>query len=241
MKLKKNSNKPEETKKKAFVTNVFNEIAPKYDFVNHLLSFGIDYWWRKKLINIMSKGKPHSILDIATGTGILAIKSAKKTTAQISAYDISKQMLIKAEKNIKRKKLEKRIALKEKDCENLEKENAFDAIIMGFGIRNFNDPKQSLNSILTALKENGNTYILEFSKPSSKIFRKIYFAYLSVFLPIIGGLFTGNMRAYRYFQKSIKNFYSGKDFLKLMTEIGYKEVRQYKMTAGIASIYIGKK
>jgi len=241
MKLKKHSKSLKITQKKTFVTKVFNEIAPRYDLVNHLLSFGIDYWWRRKLIKIMRKENPQHILDIATGTGDLAIKAAKKTTALIEGYDIAQKMLVKAQKKIEKKNLTKRIRFEERDCENIGKENVFDAVIMGFGIRNFNNTKQTLESIVSALKEDGSCYILEFSTPETTFFRKLYFFYLSAFLPLIGGLFTGNRRAYQYFQQSIKDFYSGNDFLNLMSEAGFKEVKQHKMTAGIASIYIGKK
>jgi len=239
MKLKKHFN--EKIEKKAFVRKVFNEIAPRYDLVNHLLSFGIDYRWRKKLIKMMSEKNPQRILDIATGTGDLAIKAAKKTTAHIDGYDIAENMLVKAKEKVERKKLSKRISFEEKDCENLGKSDVFDAVIMGFGIRNFNNTQKTLESILTALKKDGSCYILEFSTPETKFFRKLYFFYLSVFLPLIGWLFTGNRHAYLYFQKSIKGFYSGNDFLELMTKAGFSKVKQHKMTAGIASIYIGVK
>ncbi len=239
MKWRKNNKKRQH--KKLFVRKIFDEIAQKYDIISHILSFGIDIYWRKKLIQIVCKEDHQKILDMATGTAVLAIKAAQQSKAKIEAYDISTEMLAKARLKVRKKKLAAQITLKEQDCEILEMENCFNAIMVGFGIRNFYDTESGLKSMYEALKKNGKLYILEFSTPENTFFRKFYFLYLSIFLPLIGMIFTGKKYAYQYFQESIKKYPSGKAFIEIMERLGFLNIKTHKMTGGIVTIYIAEK
>jgi demethylmenaquinone methyltransferase/2-methoxy-6-polyprenyl-1,4-benzoquinol methylase len=239
MRWRKNSKKRQH--KKLFVRKIFDEIAQKYDIISHILSFGIDIYWRKKLIKMVSKEDHPKILDMATGTAVLAIKAAQRTKAKIDAYDISTEMLAKARLKVRKKNLASQITLKEQDCEVLEMENYFNAIMVGFGIRNFYNTQSGLKSMFEALKKNGKLYILEFSTPENPIFKRIYFLYLSIFLPLIGMIFTGKKYAYQYFQESIKKYPSGKAFVEIMESVGFSDIKTHKMTGGIVTIYIAEK
>ena len=227
--------------KKEQITTMFDNIAHHYDFLNHLLSMGIDIRWRKKAIAILKKEKPSRILDIATGTGDFAIESLSLNPEKVIGVDISQGMLDKGKIKIKEKKLDNKIELMLGDSENLPFENnSFDAITVGFGVRNFENLEKGLADMARVLKDNGTAVILEFSKPNGSI-RWIYNFYFQKICPFIGKLFSKDNAAYTYLPESVNAFPSGDEFLKVMTGAGFKDTKCYPLSFGIASIYVGKK
>jgi demethylmenaquinone methyltransferase/2-methoxy-6-polyprenyl-1,4-benzoquinol methylase len=228
--------------KKEEVEMMFNNIAPKYDLLNHLLSFGIDKGWRKKAIRILEKEKHSIILDVATGTADFAIAAQSLNPQRIEGIDIAEKMLSEGRIKIKEKNLDQLINLTQADSENMPfADNTFDAITVGFGVRNFENLEQGLREMYRVLKPGGNSLVLEFSIPEHIIIRRFYFFYFSFILPFIGRLISKDSQAYSYLPESVKAFPSGKKFLELYKKAGFAETRQVALTFGIASIYIGKK
>jgi demethylmenaquinone methyltransferase/2-methoxy-6-polyprenyl-1,4-benzoquinol methylase len=228
-------------KKKENVQNMFDSIAPKYDFLNHLLSFGIDRSWRKKAIKEIPSFDG-IILDIATGTADVAIMIAQKHDNQIIGIDISENMLKIGEKKVKDKGLEDQITLIQADSEHLPfiDEN-FSSIISAFGVRNFENLEKSLLEIHRVLMKNGKIIILEFSRPKVMLFQQIYNFYFHHILPTIGNLISKNKNAYKYLPNSVSNFPCGSEFIKKMEDAGFKQCQYRNLTFGIASIYTGIK
>ena len=227
--------------KKEQVAEMFDNIAPKYDMLNHILSFGIDKLWRRKAINILKKTNPKIILDVATGTGDFAIAACRINPTKIIGIDISKEMLMVGREKIKHKNLSQ-IELLEGDSENIKIENNFfDAATVAFGVRNFENLDKGLKEIVRVLKPGGTLIILEFSKPSKFPFKQLYRFYSYTLLPFIGRIISKDKAAYTYLPDSINMFPSGKDFLNCMVQAGLKSVQQKPLSFGIASIYIGKK
>jgi len=231
-----------QTGKKEQVRQMFNNIAGKYDFLNHFLSVGIDNLWRRRLVKMLSKEKPQRILDIATGTGDLAVALAKCGPQEIIGADISENMLQVGIEKMKKKKLDKLIKLELGDSENLKYEDEyFDAITVAFGVRNYEDLDKGLSEMYRVTKKNGSVWILEFSKPSVFPVKQFYNFYFRFILPNIGRLVSKDKEAYTYLPESVNQFPDGADFLKHMEKVGYTENQQLKLTFGIASIYYGRK
>ena len=229
--------------KKSAVAYMFNSIAWRYDFLNHLLSFGIDRSWRKKAIHSVSGRytKPE-VLDVATGTGDLAIAALKLNPVRVTGIDISQNMIEKGRHKIAAKGLERIIELKEGDTEKLEfNDNVFDITMVAFGVRNFSDPQKGLKEMYRVLRSTGTLMILEFSKPVRFPFRQIYFIYFRNILPFIGRLFSNDRNAYRYLPESVMLFPDIEDFIRLIESAGFTNVYHKKLTGGIASIYTGIK
>jgi demethylmenaquinone methyltransferase/2-methoxy-6-polyprenyl-1,4-benzoquinol methylase len=229
--------------KKAAVGSMFDNIAFRYDFLNHFLSFGTDRLWRKKAIKIISEthGNPE-ILDVATGTGDLAISAMKLDPAHVTGIDISPKMLEIGKEKIIRKNLAGKIDLKEGDSENIPfSDDSFDVAMVAFGLRNFADPLKGLSEMQRVIRPGGLLMILEFSKPSKFPLRQIYFFYFRHLLPLIGRLVSGDRKAYRYLHDSVMLFPDNEQLTGLMTKAGLTGVRQKKLTGGIASIYTGLK
>jgi len=236
------NSKPIQTGKKEQVRQMFNNIAGKYDFLNHFLSVGIDHLWRRRLVKMLSKEKPQKILDIATGTGDLAIALTKCNPKEIIGADISENMLQVGIRKIKKKKLDKIIKLELGDSEKLKySENYFDAITVAFGVRNYEDLDKGLSEMYRVTKKNGSVWILEFSKPSVFPVKQIYNFYFRFVLPNVGRLVSKDKQAYTYLPKSVSQFPDGKDFLEHMEKVGYIANNQIKLSFGIASIYHGRK
>jgi demethylmenaquinone methyltransferase/2-methoxy-6-polyprenyl-1,4-benzoquinol methylase len=194
-----NSVKPynDESSKKEQVEFMFDAIAPKYDLLNRILSLGIDISWRKKVIKIIKKEKSKFILDIATGTGDLAIALAKTDTTKIIGLDLSEQMLSFGREKIKNNRLDSKIDMIKGDSEQLEfPDNHFDAVTAAFGVRNFGNLNKGLAEMYRVTKKEGNLVILEFSKPTNKFFKTIYYFYFCYVLPFIGKLISKDSRAY---------------------------------------------
>jgi len=228
--------------KKEQVATMFNNIAKKYDFLNHFLSLGIDKIWRKKAISKLKTDKPKIILDIATGTGDLAINALKLKPNKVIGIDISEGMLEIGRKKIKSKNLEGKIELLLGDSEKIDfNDNYFNAAIVAFGVRNFEDLQKGLSEIYRVLKPNSKFVVLEFSKPTVFPVKQFYTFYFNNILPFIGKMFSKDNSAYTYLPESVNAFPEGNLFLSNMKEVGFHTVNQQKLTFGVASIYTGIK
>ena len=231
------------SEKREVVESMFNSIAPRYDFLNRFLSLGIDRYWRKRAIKIIAKRyKNPYILDVATGTADLSIAAAKSSGAKVVGIDISEKMLEIGREKVTRKGLSESINLITADSENIPFPNgSFDVAMVAFGIRNFADPSKGLSEMHRVLRNSGMILVLEFSKPQGFPFRYLYNFYFKRILPSVGGLFSGNKAAYSYLPESVNSFPENKIFLKMISDAGFADTRQIRLTGGIASIYEGVK
>jgi demethylmenaquinone methyltransferase/2-methoxy-6-polyprenyl-1,4-benzoquinol methylase len=228
--------------KKEQVANMFNSISPQYDFLNHLLSGGIDIIWRKKAIKLLQNKGIKTILDIATGTGDFAIEALKLNPEKIIGVDISEGMLAFGQEKIQKMGLEKTIQLQKGDSEKLPfSDNSFDAVIVSFGVRNFENLQKGLNDMLRVLKPGGHCLILEFSNPRKFPMKQLYTIYSKYCLPFLGKLISKDPSAYTYLPESVKAFPDGTEFIQLFKSIGYSDTQWIPMTGGICSIYLGQK
>ncbi|MBS3994086.1 MAG: bifunctional demethylmenaquinone methyltransferase/2-methoxy-6-polyprenyl-1,4-benzoquinol methylase UbiE [Bacteroidetes bacterium] len=234
--------KDSDSGKKEQVAQMFDNISGKYDFLNHFLSMGIDIQWRKKVLKIVKKEQPKTILDIATGTGDLAILLSKTNPEKIVGLDISNGMLEVGRKKISEKKLDHLITMVQGDSENLPFENSlFDVITVSFGVRNFENLNQGLSEILRVLKPSGTLVVLEFSQPTKFPMKQLYGFYSSYILPLIGKLVSKDNSAYTYLPESVAAFPFGDDFKNILQKIGYNNVSYKALTFGIATVYSAKK
>ena len=229
--------------KKEQVAKMFNTISENYDDLNRMISFGIDVKWRKKVVAIINKSGANSILDIATGTGDLAINYAKNTKATtIKGLDISEGMLNVGIEKIKKEQLTDRIEMILGDSENLPfDDNSFDAITVAFGVRNFEHLEKGLSEILRVLKPKGTFVVLETSIPKKSPFKQIYKFHGSKILPLMGKLFSKEGSAYSYLSESASKFPHGETFNNILRKIGFKEVINKPQTFGVATIYTATK
>ncbi len=228
--------------KKYQVAEMFNNIANKYDFLNHFLSLGIDKLWRNKVISILKKYQPNNILDIATGTGDLAIAALKLKPKKITGIDISIGMLKIGIEKIKKKKLENIIELLEGDSENIQfGDKSFDAAVVAFGVRNFENLQKGLLEIHRVLKPASPFIVLEFSKPGKPLIKQAYNIYFNNILPFIGKIFSKDNSAYTYLPESVNAFPEGNAFLEELKKAGFKSFKEHRISFGIASIYIAEK
>ncbi len=228
--------------KKQQVAEMFDSISGKYDFLNHFLSLGIDIMWRKKAIRMLRKLAPKKILDIATGTGDFAIESLKLDPEQVIGVDISEGMLDVGRSKMKKRGLDHIISLEIGDSENLRfTDNNFDAVIVAFGVRNFENLELGLREMNRVLRPGGKAVILEFSKPTIFPFKQLYNFYFRWILPKIGKLVSKDNAAYTYLPESVKEFPFGKNFLDVLAKNGFKNAKCKPLTLGISSIYVGEK
>lgn len=228
--------------KKEQVTQMFDNISNNYDGLNRVISFGIDIKWRNRVVAILSKKKPKYILDIATGTGDLAINMVKTGAEKIIGLDISSGMLEVGKKKVLEKKLDHIIDMVVGDSENLPfEENTFDAITVAFGVRNFENLDKGLSEIYRVLKPSGTFVVLETSVPTKTPFKQGYHFYTKNILPIIGKLFSKDQSAYSYLCESASVFPHGKAFNNILDKIGFIEVENKPQTFGVASIYAATK
>lgn len=228
------THKPEKEK----VRSMFNDIAYRYDFLNHFLSAGIDIIWRKKVRRLLSKHKPKRILDVATGTGDLAIELAKLQPDHITGVDIAVEMLEIGNVKIEKANLSNMIDLQEGDAENLNFENnTFDAITVAFGVRNFETLQKGLREIHRVLVDDGIFAVLEFSKPKAFPIKQIYSFYFRFVLPIMGRMVSKSSAAYTYLPDSVQKFAEDQAFLDELKKAGFKNAKQKRLTLGIATIY----
>jgi demethylmenaquinone methyltransferase/2-methoxy-6-polyprenyl-1,4-benzoquinol methylase len=229
--------------KRVAVETMFNSIAWRYDFLNHFLSFGIDRLWRRKAIKVISSThKPRFILDVATGTADLAITALKLDPEKITGIDISGKMLEIGKEKIEKLGLSGKIELLTGDSENIGfGDSSFDVAMVAFGVRNFSDPLAGLREMNRIIRPGGMIMVLEFSKPAAFPFRQIYNFYFLNILPFFGRMFSKDREAYKYLPASVMKFPDNEKFLSLLSDAGFTETRQKKLSGGIASIYTGIK
>jgi demethylmenaquinone methyltransferase/2-methoxy-6-polyprenyl-1,4-benzoquinol methylase len=229
---------PIEAGKKVKVEAMFNEIAPKYDFLNHFLSLGIDISWRKKVRKLLADKNPKVILDVATGTGDLAIELSKLNPDRIVGLDIAANMLDIGKEKIKAKHLDAVIEMQLGDSENLPfNDHTFDAVTVAFGVRNFENLQKGLKEMHRVLKPGGTVAILEFSKPKKFPFKQVYNFYFRYILPGFGKLVSKSKDAYTYLPESVSAFPEDKDFINELMISGLTDTKQNRLTMGIATLY----
>ncbi|MCP4978536.1 MAG: bifunctional demethylmenaquinone methyltransferase/2-methoxy-6-polyprenyl-1,4-benzoquinol methylase UbiE [Maribacter sp.] len=228
--------------KKEQVTQMFDNISGNYDGLNRVISFGIDVKWRKQVVAILKKKKPDFLLDIATGTGDLAINLVQTGAGKIVGLDISPGMLEVGKKKVLEKHLEQIIEMIEGDSENLPfDDNTFDAVTVAFGVRNFETLEKGLTEIRRVLKPTGTFVVLETSVPTKTPFKQGYYFYTKYILPRIGRLFSKDDSAYAYLSESASVFPHGEKFNNILRKIGFIDVVNKPQTFGVASIYVATK
>ncbi len=234
--------KHSEQSKKDQIAGMFDDIAYRYDFLNRFLSGGIDITWRKKLIKQLKPVKPQYILDVATGTGDVAIMTSRMLSpVKITGIDISEGMLEIGRKKIDKLLLNNQIELAQGDSEAINFPNdSFDAVTVAFGVRNFENLEKGLSEIYRVLRPGGKLAIAEFSRPPGW-FRWAYNLYMSVIATRIGKIFCKNREAYQYLHSSVKAFPEGKTFLHILQKVGFQETSLKRLSLGICTIYCGKK
>ncbi|MBE7173794.1 MAG: bifunctional demethylmenaquinone methyltransferase/2-methoxy-6-polyprenyl-1,4-benzoquinol methylase UbiE [Williamsia sp.] len=228
--------------KKEQVAQMFDRIAFRYDFINRFLSAGIDKYWRRRAIRELKALRPKQVLDVATGTGDVAILVHRMLRPdRVTGVDISEGMLELGRKKIAKLMLNKEIQLLKGDSEAINfPEASFDAVTVAFGVRNFEHLRSGLQEMLRVLKPGGKLVVLEFSKPR-KIFQGLYSMYMKTVAPGVGSLLTHNREAYQYLTNSVKAFPEGNDFLTILKEVGYSNTYLKTLSLGICTIYCGEK
>jgi demethylmenaquinone methyltransferase / 2-methoxy-6-polyprenyl-1,4-benzoquinol methylase len=229
--------------KKEQVAEMFNRIAGRYDAMNHFLSARTDISWRKKAIYKLKKDNPKQILDVATGTADMAIMTCKILGPEkIVGIDISNQMLELGRKKIEKEGLTDKIQLQPGDSETINfGENTFDAVMVAFGVRNFENLDKGLAEMLRVLKPGGRLLILEFSKPENKAIRSLYNLYMSIVAPKVASLFRQNKEAYLYLCESANAFPDRRYFTDILNKVGYSDTQCKPLSLGICCIYTGRK
>jgi demethylmenaquinone methyltransferase / 2-methoxy-6-polyprenyl-1,4-benzoquinol methylase len=231
-----------EKSKKEEVAEMFNNISTKYDFLNHFFSLGIDKIWRRKAVNSLKEIQPKKILDIATGTGDFAIALQRLKPERVVGVDISVGMLSVGQKKMKKRKLDHVVTLQLADSEDLPfEDNYFDAVTVGFGVRNFEHLEVGLTEMLRVIRPGGKVVILEFSKPKRFPIKQGY-AFLSRrIIPFFGKRISKDEKAYAYLPESIAAFPEGQDFKDILLQVGYVNLSSQLLSGGIATIYTGLK
>jgi len=228
--------------KKQEVAEMFNNISARYDFLNHFLSLGIDKIWRRKAIKQLRSIPVKKIIDIATGTGDFAIAALKLNPEEVIGLDISAGMLAVGEQKMIKNKVDSIIKMQLGDSENIPYDsNYFDALTVGFGVRNFENLELGLTEMLRVLKPGGKAVILEFSKPKRFPIKQIFGFYSRYFIPFFGKRISKDAKAYSYLPESVAAFPEGKDFEDILRKIGYKNIESTLVSGGIATIYAGIK
>lgn len=228
--------------KKEEVAQMFDNISAKYDFLNHFLSLGIDKIWRKKAVNMLREINPTKILDIATGTGDFAIQSLTLHPEEVIGVDISEGMLEKGREKMVKRKIDHIISMRSGDSEDLPfDDNYFDALTVGFGVRNFQNLEVGLAEMLRVVRPGGKLIILEFSKPKRFPVKQYYAFHSKYIIPFFGKTISKDASAYTYLPESVAAFPEGKDFEDILMKLGYKNVGAKLVAGGIATIYFGTK
>ena len=228
--------------KKEEVAEMFNHISKRYDFLNHFLSVGIDRIWRKKAVNMLKEIHPKRMLDLASGTGDFALELLRLKPEQIIGMDISEGMLEVGRQKMKKKGVDNIISMQLGDSENLPFENNyFDALTVGFGVRNYEDLEKGLSEMLRVVRPGGKIVILEFSKPKKFPVKQYYAFHSKYIIPFFGRKISKSNEAYAYLPESIAAFPEGKDFTNILEKLGYNHVQMKLVSGGIATIYSGVK
>lgn len=231
-----------ESSKKEEVATMFNNISKRYDFLNHFLSLGIDRIWRRKAIGQLTNLHPKRILDIATGTGDFAIAALKLKPEEVIGVDISQGMLDVGIEKMKRKGYDRVVKMMLGDSEKLPfEDDYFDALTVGFGVRNYENLEKGLSDMLRVLKPGGKAVILEFSKPKKFPVKQLFGFYSKRMIPFFGKLISKDRRAYEYLPESVEAFPEGKAFEEIMERVGYSVITSKTVSGGIATIYSGVK
>lgn len=234
--------KDKDDSKKQQVAEMFDNISPKYDLLNRTLSMGIDVLWRKKAIKMLKAENPQLILDVATGTADLALEALSLKPQKIVGVDISEGMLDVGRQKIAKLNLQDKIELAYGDSENLDfPDNTFDAVMVSFGVRNFENLEKGLASIFRVLKPEGQVMVLEFSQPESFPFKQIYQFYFKNILPLVGKSISKDNSAYTYLPESVQAFPYGEAFNQKLKDIGFQSITCRPLTFGISSIYHARK
>jgi demethylmenaquinone methyltransferase / 2-methoxy-6-polyprenyl-1,4-benzoquinol methylase len=224
------------------VAKMFDNIANRYDLLNSILSLGIHKGWRKKCVQLLAPNKPKVILDVATGTGDFAIECAVLKPEKIIGIDISEGMMQFGRKKLTEKNLCSFITLKNGNAETVSfPDDTFDAIVVGFGVRNFQDLEKGLANLYRILKPGGQLVVLEFSYPTNPLIRTGYNFYFSYITPLIGKIFSKDPRAYSYLTESVKAFPNNEKFVEILSRLGYKNASFESLSLGVAAIYQAKK
>lgn len=230
----------EEQTKKEQVEEMFDNIAPNYDKLNHIMSFNLDRMWRRKVMRIVRRSKALKIMDVATGTGDLAITLAKRIErTQILGVDLSEEMLAVARQKIQKQGLEERIMLEKGDAESLDmvESGTIDAVTVAFGVRNFENLERGLGELYRTLREGGKLVVLELSVPRNRFIRWFYAQYSHRILPRIGAMISKDKRAYIYLPESIDEFPSPERFCEILQSVGFLRVKRRSQSFGVAHIY----
>lgn len=228
--------------KTAQVAEMFDGIAPKYDFLNHTLSMGIDRGWRRKAIASLKVCNPKTILDVATGTGDLALLATRETSAQITGVDISEGMMDVARKKVAAGNLSGKISFQQGDSAALSfADNAFDAVMCAYGVRNFEHLEKGLSEMCRVMRPGGRLAILEFSKPTMPVVKQVFGFYFKHILPRLGNLISNHGRAYSYLNESAVAFPEGENFRKILERCGFQGVEVRPLTFGITTLYTATK
>jgi demethylmenaquinone methyltransferase/2-methoxy-6-polyprenyl-1,4-benzoquinol methylase len=228
--------------KKEQVAQMFDTISENYDGLNKIISFGTDAKWKQKILKMVAAKQPSTVLDIATGTGDLAILFAKTSATEIIGLDISQGMLDIGKKKIEAQKLDTKIQMVLGDGENIPyADNYFDVITVAYGVRNFEHLEKGLSEILRTLKPGGQFIILETSVPTKFPFKQGYYVYTNFIMPTIGKLFSNDKKAYAYLSNSAQNFPFGEVLNNILRKIGFIEVVHLPQTMGVATIYTASK
>jgi len=228
--------------KKNQVADMFDSISHRYDFLNHFLSLGIDKIWRKKAIALFKERAPKVILDVATGTADFSIEALVLNPDKIIGVDISEGMLKKGREKVEKKGLDSLIELKYGDSEDLPfKDETFEAVMVGFGVRNFENLEKGLNEIKRVMKTDGMFAILEFSRPKKFPIKQSFSFYSKYIIPFIGKRFSKDKSAYTYLPESVKAFPEGNEFKAVLSKIGFNKIKIMPLSGGIATIYYGIK
>lgn len=228
--------------KKEEVAQMFNNISARYDFLNHFLSLGIDHIWRRKAVRTIADLKPKKILDLATGTGDFAIALLKLHPEKIIGMDISSGMLEVGKTKMINKKVDHIIEMQLGDSENMPfEEGYFDAITVGFGVRNFENLNKGLGEMLRVTRKGGKIVILEFSKPKRFPIKQLFSFYSRFIIPFVGKRISKDEKAYAYLPESVAAFPEGQEFVEILVSLGYQNVNAKMVSGGIATIYSGTK
>ncbi len=234
--------KNENTPKKEQVRQMFDNIAYRYDFLNHFLTAGIDKYWRKKVRKIVVEESTDYILDVASGTGDLAIELAKLSPKCITGVDISEKMLAIAEKKIKKRGLQDIVSFKVGDAEDIEAQNnTYDVVTCAFGVRNFQDMDKGIEEFHRVLKNEGRLIILELSIPKNLLFSFAYNMYFRYVLPLWGNIVAKDLSAYKYLPESVAQFPKSDAFLEILSKAGFRQNYAKSVSFGIATIFVATK
>lgn len=233
----------EEDSKKKQVRDMFDNIAPTYDKLNHILSINIDRIWRRRVVRIVRKMHPHRILDVATGTGDLAIAMARRIPdCRILGVDLSEQMLAIAREKVTARGMDEHIILSTGDAEHLNvADGSVDVVTVAFGVRNFENLEQGLREMYRTINAGGHIVILEFSTPRSPLFGALYRWYSHRVLPFIGRLISRDGAAYDYLPSSVDEFPAPERFMEMLREAGFKNCKAKSQSFGIAQIYTAER